>query len=140
MISNVVCDTNVVSMLFRRDPRLGDLRSHLLVRRKVISVVTVGEIMKGVIGRRWGEDRIGMLNDHLASYGVLGIDREVGEEWGELAALCERLGRRKEDNDLWIAATARHHGLPLATFDRAFDDVPGLTLIRDDGSEFVVPE
>jgi len=33
------------------------------------------------------------------------------------------------ENDLWIAAAALEHGLPLATRDAHFRHVPGLTVL-----------
>lgn len=45
----------------------------------------------------------------------------------------------KEDNDLWIAATASRYGLALATLDRDHYDIPGLTVIREDGTEVSAP-
>ncbi|HEY4572503.1 MAG TPA: PIN domain-containing protein [Thermoanaerobaculia bacterium] len=37
-----------------------------------------------------------------------------------------RKGRPIPENDIWIAASARQHGLTLATRDGHFDDVDGL--------------
>jgi predicted nucleic acid-binding protein len=46
--------------------------------------------------------------------------------YGEVKAELARLGKPIPDNDLWIAAVARQHDLPLATRDAHFALVPGL--------------
>jgi predicted nucleic acid-binding protein len=33
------------------------------------------------------------------------------------------------ENDLWIAATAKFHGLPLVSRDKVFPLIPGLKVI-----------
>jgi predicted nucleic acid-binding protein len=53
--------------------------------------------------------------------------------WQRTAALARDLdqrGRVLPATDLAIAATAMDHGAALLTFDRHFDDIPGLTLIK----------
>lgn len=42
----------------------------------------------------------------------------------------KRIGETRADNDLWIAATALHFDIPLATNNpRHFESVPGLRLL-----------
>lgn len=106
---------------------------------RAISAVTVGEMRRGAIEAAWGERRLGSLDDHLGAYVVLPIDSRVADEWARLAARCKELGRPKTDNDLWIAATAKRHRFAIATLDADFHDVPGLTVIREDGTEAGVP-
>jgi predicted nucleic acid-binding protein len=48
------------------------------------------------------------------------------------SASVHRRGRPRQDNDLWIAATALRHGLPLVTHNiRDFADIPDLTVISE---------
>ena len=39
-------------------------------------------------------------------------------------------GKRMPINDSWIAATAIANGMPVASQDGDYDDVPGLEVIR----------
>jgi tRNA(fMet)-specific endonuclease VapC len=107
---------------------------------RAISVVTLGEMRFGAIRAAWGEPRSRALEEHLSTYLVLVIDGSVAEVWARLRARSFELGRPKGDHDMWIAATAKRYGLPLATLDRDQYDIPGLTVIREDGSEVSVPE
>lgn len=63
----------------------------------------------------------------------LGCNQEVSRRWGELAASnASRTpdGRVRHSNDLWTAAVALRHDLPLATNNRKdFEGIPGLRLL-----------
>lgn len=64
---------------------------------------------------------------------VLAIDAEVAAEWSRLRVHLAEAGRRVKANDLWIAATAVAHRLPVVTQDDDFDPldgVSGLEVIR----------
>jgi len=48
---------------------------------------------------------------------------------GRLKDLLARAGTPVPENDLWIAAVALEHGLPVATRDAHFSQVPGLSVL-----------
>jgi len=105
-----------------------------------VSVVTVAELRRGAIAARWSDRRAEALNEQVRKYVVLPVDSAVAEEWARMRVRCDELGRRKSDNDLWVAATASRFGLTLATLDRDHEDIPGLRVIGEDGIEVTVPE
>jgi tRNA(fMet)-specific endonuclease VapC len=51
---------------------------------------------------------------------------EVAREYGRLRQRLRTKGRPLPENDIWIAATAKHHELVLVTRDRHFGDVDDL--------------
>jgi tRNA(fMet)-specific endonuclease VapC len=54
------------------------------------------------------------------------------QAYGELNAKLLKAGRQTRDNDLWIAATAIRHSIPLISHNRKhYDDIPGLVLISE---------
>jgi tRNA(fMet)-specific endonuclease VapC len=134
----VLCDTTVAAALFVQDARLRPM-AQLESRTRAISVITLGEMRRGALAASWGERRRAALEAHLRSFLVLAIDAEIADEWASLAARCTELGRSKRASDLWIAATARHHRLALASLDLDYSDMPGVTLIGPDGSELPIP-
>lgn len=136
----MLCDTSVVSSIFSVDGRSKLIELHRSNAVRAVSVVTVGELRFGQLRARWGETRRRALDDHLMTYVALTVDPSVAEMWARIRQRCLELGRAKRDNDLWIAATARRYDIPLATLDHDQYDVPGLTVIREDGSEVTVPE
>ena len=115
------------------------MEQHLATSRLAISPVTVAEMRSGALRARWGAARLSSLEEHLRAYSVLPIDSAVAEEWARLLVRCLELGRPKGENDLWVAATAKRHEIPLATLDPGQQDIPGLTVIREDGTEATTP-
>ncbi len=97
----------------------------------VVSIITVGELRSGVLSATdttTRAARLRSLSKALESEPLL-VDDGVASAWAELRARLRELGRRLAINDSWIAATAIAHGLPLATQDRDYTDVPGLTVV-----------
>ena len=82
---------------------------------RVVSTVTIGEF---AVGANRAELRLA-----FRGYRPLALGRELAIYAGRLQA---QLPFEMGENDLWIAATALYHGLPLVTRDRAFSHVPGL--------------
>ena len=124
-------DTDAVSEPTRRRPSkrfLSALRAH--EDELAISVVTVGEIVYGARRVEHGERFLRYLEDVvLPRMPVLGTDVSIAVRYGELRAALERIGRRLDDLDLIIAATAIEHHLILVTGNVAhFSRVPGLTV------------
>jgi|GEM_PF-1129938 len=56
-------------------------------------------------------------------------DDEITKTYGYVAANLARIGKSISQNDIWIAATALHLDLPLATLDRHFEYVDRLTVV-----------
>jgi predicted nucleic acid-binding protein len=93
-----------------------------------VSVVTVAELHAGVLAATDVETRASRLEtlESLGDITVLPIDEDVASAWARLRVLLGGTGRRVNVNDLWIAATALAHGLPLVTQDADFDPLEGL--------------
>lgn len=102
---------------------------------------TVGEMTFGALKVGWSSDRVQRLENHVRAFQLVAVDSEVGRIFGQLFLACRRAGREKGDwnscIDLWIASVAVRFDLPLATLDDGFDDIPGLRLVRRDGTEVV---
>lgn len=111
-------DTNVVSELRRPRPHEAVLRwiKNLPADQLFLSAGTIGEIQAGIeITREQDSAKAAELETWLvqvvASYGVLAMDAAAFREWA-------RLKHRKSDTlieDAMIAATAKVHGLTIAT-------------------------
>lgn len=55
------------------------------------------------------------------------LDEGVAAAWALLRIHLAEAGRRLNVNDLWIAATALTHDLPVVTQDDDFDPVEGVS-------------
>ena len=66
------------------------------------------------------------LAELVANCRVLSVDETTADEYAEVRYELMRSGRLIPGNDLWIAALARQHTLPLLSRDRHFDFVAGV--------------
>lgn len=121
---SVLVDTNVVVAYFRGDqalpPRFAEVTA-------VYSPwVVLGELHFGAQRAQRRQEQLEYIRDLLTYSAVLFPDQATTEHYGQIKAELARMGRPIPDNDLWIAAIAQQHDLPLATRDAHFAHVPGL--------------
>jgi len=120
---NYLLDTNVLSEATRTQP---DVRVATWLRAQpaltlFVSVVSVAEIRKGILLLPEGKKRKkleGWLESDLLpafSNRVIPLGGAEMNEWAELQANAEKNGHRLPVVDSLIAATARCHGITLAT-------------------------
>lgn len=97
-----------------------------------VSVVTIGELRFGVLTATDPAIRTQRLRTltWAMSFDPLPVDDDVSTAWAELRAAVRQRRPKLGGNDSWIAATAIAHGLPLATQDDDYDDLPGLVVIK----------
>lgn len=115
-------DTNAISEPKRTRPDLGVISwlNDQLLSDLHISVITVGELRRGIVrlepGRR-RDDLDFWLADLILRYDerILPVDLDVTERWASLAEINRGAGRPSEMTDELIAATAHVHGLTVVT-------------------------
>lgn len=99
------------------------------------SVVTLAELTSGVLAAQdlsTRARRMATLN-LMDDAELLPVDEEVATQWARLRGQVLSAGRRVNVNDLWIAATAAAHRLPVVTQDADFDvlaEIGGIEIIR----------
>jgi predicted nucleic acid-binding protein len=110
------------------------LREEALPERSAVSIVTVAELRAGVLAAPDIESRDRRMTtlEGVAGAAILPVEARVARAWAAMRAYLVASGRRVGANDLWIAATAAAHGMPVLTQDGDFDalsGVEGLTVI-----------
>ncbi|PIR43790.1 VapC toxin family PIN domain ribonuclease [candidate division WWE3 bacterium CG10_big_fil_rev_8_21_14_0_10_32_10] len=82
-----------------------------------ISFVTYSELFYGVYKSKFSKKNLLLLSDFLEENEIIVInsDNKTCEYFGRLKAHLEKRGRRIEDADLFIAATAITNNLVLVT-------------------------
>jgi predicted nucleic acid-binding protein len=108
------------------------LDDRLLPDESAISAVTVAELHAGVLAAADTEVRARRLAtlDTLSDIEVLVVDAAVAASWALLRVHLAESGRRLNVNDLWIAATALTHAIPVITQDDDFGAVEGIGGLR----------
>jgi len=116
-------DTNVLSEARRSlpEPRVARWMASVPLEMRYISVLALGELTRGIaLMLDRDQARAELYRDWLlavrAQYAgrVIGIDAGVAETWGMMTAYS----RTSPVADALLAATARFHGLVLATRNR----------------------
>jgi predicted nucleic acid-binding protein len=134
----ILVDTDVFTYLTSTNSKhLAPFKPHLLGSTLVVSFITVGEQYAGYRNKiqknEWPESSLQKLEERLRQFAVIPFDVEICRVYGNLKySLKNPDGSHRviEDNDLWIAATALHHSLRLATNNRKhFQGIPGLELV-----------
>ncbi len=107
----------------------------MLPVESAISVVTLAELHAGVLAARDTETRAVRMAtlDALSDIQLIPVDADAAVTWARMRARLAEAGRRVGVNDLWIAASAAAHNLPVVTQDNDFDlleGVAGLAIVR----------
>jgi tRNA(fMet)-specific endonuclease VapC len=127
-----VADTDVISLVFKRDTRAAAYRPHLSGHYVALSFMTVAELKRWSFERNWGAPRRQELDRLLGRFTIYHSNQDLCHWWGAVMAGAKRRGRRIEVADAWIAATALLHDIPLITHNPGdFAGVDGLTLITE---------
>ena len=106
-----------------------DLDEASLPDESAISTITVAELHVGVLAATDVDTRARRLAtlDAVADVETLPIDNSVAAAWALLRIHLAESKRRLNVNDLWIAATALAHDLPVVTQDDDFDSIEGVS-------------
>jgi tRNA(fMet)-specific endonuclease VapC len=123
----VILDTNALSAMADGDP---DLEPALRRTNAVaLPVIALGEYRYGVRQSRHRAKYEKWLADLMESCRVLNVDGDTAEHYAEVRDELKRSGQPIPGNDVWIAALARQHDLPILSRDRHFDFVTSLRRI-----------
>ncbi len=131
-VDAVLVDTDVYSYLMSGKNYAKLYLPHVDGKLMAISFVAVGELYFGAYRRKWGQERLDDLRDRLRSAVIVPYDDAVCKTYAEIKTSVESKGSNVSDNDLWIAACALRHAIPLVTNNRKhFDQIPGLVVISE---------
>jgi predicted nucleic acid-binding protein len=128
-----VCDTSYISAAQKglRNPEKVAHWPSLVVERidaatLAITPFTLGEVRAGMVKAQWKPELRRRTEERLASYLLIPLSDKIVDIFAELHAGCLSTGVTITHNDLWIAATAIAHKLPLVTCDETQSELLGL--------------
>jgi len=94
-----------------------------------MSVISYGELLYGAARSRYAREDIEKVREFARGFRIVDVTPSVMETFASLRAALERAGRRIDDMDLIIAATAVIQGAVLVSNNEDhFRRVPGLSV------------
>jgi tRNA(fMet)-specific endonuclease VapC len=128
-VEAVLIDTDVYSYLMSGKGYASLYRPHVEGKLIAVSFITVGELYYGAYRKKWGVNKLADLKDRLRSVAIVPYDEALCRKYAEIKSACEANGKTVGDNDLWIAACAIRHSIPLVSNNfKHFNGIPGLVL------------
>jgi len=122
----VLLDTNVLADFFAGDP--DTVEAFQRSKTLALNTIVLGELLAGfAMGRRADANRR-LLSRFVSSarVKVLPLGPETAEHYSEVYSQLRRKGAAIPSNDMWIAASAREHGVTLFTRYAHFREIDGL--------------
>lgn len=129
----VLLDTDVFSFHMKgTDTRAALYRPHVKGKTTAVSFVTVGELFTWGVKRGWGAKKFADLERRVKSVVIVPYDLDLCRHFGQIKGALMKIGRQIPSNDLWIAACALRHSIPLVTHNaKHFVSIPGLRIISE---------
>jgi tRNA(fMet)-specific endonuclease VapC len=124
---SVLLDTSVVIDYLRKQDQA--LIEHLEGANELyLPLVVLGELLYGAHKSTQKEQTLEDVRKFLRVCSLLIPDEVTADLYGKVKAALARKGTPIPQNDIWIAAAALEHNLPLATRDGHFSKVVDLVV------------
>jgi predicted nucleic acid-binding protein len=126
-------DTNAISDLMRRAPRIENWMAELEEDDRVVTCTIVrGEVLFGIarlpVGRRRAElEETGQ--QFLTAFHCEPVQERAGDFYAAVKLFRQQRGLALDENDLWVAATTLALGATLVSRDNGFSGIDGLSLV-----------
>lgn len=122
----MILDTNALSALGNEEQAILDLLRRPTTPKPFLCFICLGEYRKGLLDSNRPEKPLAMLERLCASWDNLHTDEETITHYAQIAHHLKKIGRPIPTNDIWIAALARQHDMPVLSRDHHFDHIPGI--------------
>jgi tRNA(fMet)-specific endonuclease VapC len=126
MSGKCLLDTNIVIAIFSRDEAV---MTELAKSREIfIPSVVLGELYYGAQKSAHKKENTAVIDKFASANTILACDVDTARQYGKIKESLLAKGRPIPDNDIWIAAIAFQHHLPLVTRDLHFNEIKGLAI------------
>jgi tRNA(fMet)-specific endonuclease VapC len=126
MSGKCLLDTNIVIAIFSRDEAV---MTELAKSREIfIPSIVLGELYYGAQKSAHKKENTAVIDKFASANTILACDVDTARQYGKIKESLLAKGRPIPDNDIWIAAIAFQHHLPLVTRDLHFNEIKGLAI------------
>ena len=88
-----------------------------------VSVTVIGELFYGAYKSSNSIKHLNQIQKFLSNCTIIQIDSITSEFYGRIKTALYLKGKPIPENDIWIAASALQHNLPLFTSDGHFKEI-----------------
>jgi tRNA(fMet)-specific endonuclease VapC len=108
-----------------------DLASHFLthVGRVHLPAIAVGELLFGAANSAQHQTNLPRYRRFVEDCLILPVSRATAEIYANIRLELKSKGFPIPDSDIWIAASAMEHALPIVSCDKHFTYVAGLASV-----------
>lgn len=126
MTGRFLLDTNIVIALFAKE---AVIQVNLANAAEVfVPSIVLGELYYGANKSLRVAENIAKIDEFAAMSSILVCGTRTAQEYGQIKNGLRAKGRPIPENDIWIAALGKQHGLTLITRDAHFGEVDGLMI------------
>jgi tRNA(fMet)-specific endonuclease VapC len=126
--NNALLDTNIIAALINgEDTIINNIDSYDDV---YIPIFVLGELYYEAAYSTKTEQNIASTLRVSQTYNILNTDNETASVYGNIKAQLRKQGTPIPENDIWIAALALQHNIPLATRDKHFKNIEKLAILN----------
>jgi len=123
---HVIVDSSVAIASFRRDAAV---LQRLATVQAVVPATVLGELLYGAYGAAHEARELAYIATLIAGSRVVDCTQATAQHYGQIKQALRRHGTPIPENDIWIAASAFEHGLPVVTRDsKHFSRIVGLII------------
>jgi len=97
-------------------------------REIFIPSIVLGELYFGAQKSAHKKKNNAIIDQFASANTILACDAETARQYGKIKESLHAKGRPIPENDIWIAAIAFQHQLPLVTHDQHFCEIKGLSI------------
>lgn len=124
MSGSVLLDTNIVIGILAKEEAI---LSRLVETESVfLPSIVLGELYFGAFKSAHPDDNAQRIDRLATSTAVLSCDGITALHYGRIKTALRAKGRPIPENDIWVAAIAQQHGLPLVSRDSHFREIDNL--------------
>ena len=120
-------DTNIIIDLFKGNQGIADNfdRADVIF----LPIHALGELFLGAEISERRQHHFAQISKLLNIVQIVNTSEETAKLYGNVKAFLKRIGRPIPENDIWIAAIAKEHNLPIVTRDKHFQYIQGINLV-----------
>jgi len=90
--------------------------------------IVIGELYYGSLKSKLKKRNIQRIEEFIQSAPVIIPNIDTARVYGHIKHRLSKKGKPIPENDVWIAALAKQHGMILVTYDRHFEYIDGISL------------